>query len=203
MHVVASHALALCGEAISSQIRRLLRRKERPPRNDMKQEIIMPTSNEMIRKARERFNKAIEKKDAKAIRTLLAPTYHIVTGRSDQNHGAEEEAARWASVFRSDPTAIYVRTPREITINEAWGLAEELGNWKGSYTLNGQLVNASGVYSAKWQRTQNGVWVLQAEVFTTIEFDEGCAPPEPIYVVARRSERSEAQTKTDEATPSQ
>ena len=134
----------------------------------------------MIRNARERFNKAIETKDAATIRTLLAPTYHIVTGRSDQNHGADDEAARWASVFQSDSTAIYVRTTREITINEAWGLAEELGNWKGSYTLNRQLVNASGVYSAKWQRAKNGDWILQAEVFTTIEFDEGCAPPDEI-----------------------
>ena len=140
----------------------------------------MPTSNEMIRNARERFNKAIEDKDAATIRMLLAPTYHIVTGRSDQNHGAGEEAARWAGVFQSDPTAIYIRTTREITINEAWGLAEELGNWQGSYTLAGKLVNASGVYSAKWQRARNGDWVLQTEVFTTIEFDEGCVPPDPI-----------------------
>ena len=137
----------------------------------------MIASKENIIATRERFNTAIANKDAETICTLLAPTYHIVTGRSDQNHGAEEEAARWASVFQSDPTAIYIRTTREITINEAWGLAEELGNWKGSYTIAGKLVNASGVYSAKWQRTQNGEWVLQAEVFTTIEFDEGCVPP--------------------------
>ncbi len=140
----------------------------------------MHTSIEMIREARERFNKAIENKDAKTIRTLLAPTYHIVTGRSDQSHGADDEATRWASVFQSDPTAIYVRTTREITINGAWGLAEELGNWKGSYSLNGKLVKASGVYSAKWQRKTNGDWVLQAEVYTTIEFDESCVPPDEI-----------------------
>ncbi len=140
----------------------------------------MPTSNEMIREAREQFNLAIANKDAETIRSLLAPSYHIVTGRSDQSHGQDEEAKRWANVFESDPTAIYIRTPREITINESWGLAEELGNWKGSYTLNKNLVNASGVYSAKWQRTQSGGWVLQAEIFTTIEFDEACVPPDEI-----------------------
>jgi len=145
-----------------------------------KKDFIMPTSNETIRQARERFNIAVANKDAATIRALLAPSYHIVTGRSDQNHGQDEEAKRWASMFQSDPTAIYVRTTREITVNESWGLAEELGNWKGSYTLNKNLVSASGVYSAKWQRTQRGDWVLQAEVFTTIEFDEGCVPPDPI-----------------------
>lgn len=140
----------------------------------------MPTSNEMIREARERFNIAIANKDAETIRSLLAPSYHIVTGRSDQFHGQDEEAKRWSQVFESDPTAIYHRKTREITINEVWGIAEELGNWKGSYTLNKILVNASGVYSAKWQKTKTGNWVLQAEVFTTIEFDESCIPPDPI-----------------------
>lgn len=148
----------------------------------------MPTSDEMIRKARERFNIAIENKNVEIIRSLLAPSYHIVTGRSDQSHGQEEEVIRWSNVFASDSTAIYRRTPREITINEAWGIAEELGNWQGSYTLRqaqgdaleNKIVQASGVYSAKWQRTKNNLWVLQAEVFTTINFDEACVPPDPI-----------------------
>ena len=140
----------------------------------------MPTSTELITSARERFNLAIANKDANTIRTLLAPTYHIVTGRSDQNHGADEEAQRWASVFIADPTAVYRRTPREITVNEAWGIAAELGDWQGSYTLNRKLVQASGVYSAKWQRTTSGTWVLQAEIFTTTSFDEDCIPPDPI-----------------------
>ena len=142
------------------------------------------TSDELIRKARERFNVAIADKDVAAIRALLAPTYHIVTGRSAQNHGADEEAARWAEVFHTDLTTIYRRTPREITINEDWGLAEELGNWKGSYTTEGTLVHASGVYTAKWQRAEDGEWVLQVEVFTTLACTgsaSGCVRPDPIY----------------------
>ena len=84
-------------------------------------------SDELIRAARERFNVAIATKDIEIIRTMLAPTYHIVTGRSAQNHGANEEAARWAEVFRADPTAVYHRTPREITINEIWGWQKSWG----------------------------------------------------------------------------
>ncbi len=141
-------------------------------------------SDELIYKARERFNVAIANKDVAAIRALLAPTYHIVTGRSAQNHGVDEEAARWAEVFHSDLTTIYRRTPREITINEDWGLAEELGNWKGSYTIEGTLIHASGVYTAKWQRAESGQWVLQVEVFTTLACTgstSGCVRPDPIY----------------------
>ena len=140
----------------------------------------MSSSNDLILAAREQFNIAIANKNVPSIRAMLAPTYHIVTGRSDQNHGAESEIRRWADTFASDPTANYRRPPREITTNESWGLAQELGNWQGSYTLNKKLVHASGVYSAKWQRTVNYTWVLQAEVFTTIDFDEDCLPPDPI-----------------------
>ena len=139
-----------------------------------------PTSSDLIRSARETFNIAIAEKNAKAIRPLLAPSYHLVTGRSDQFHGADEEEIRCAELFQSDPTAIYRRTPREITTTEAWGIAEELGNWQGEYTFNRELVHASGVYAAKGQRTIQSAWVLQSEVFTTINFDKACAPPDLI-----------------------
>jgi ketosteroid isomerase-like protein len=142
------------------------------------------TSNELIRSARERFNLAIADKDVETIRDLLAPTYHIVTGRSAQYHGADEEATRWAEVFRTDPTAVYRRTPHEITINDEWGIAEELGNWQGSYTADEILVHASGVYAAKWQRAEDGEWVLQVEVYTTLTCTgpaTGCVRPDPIY----------------------
>ena len=142
------------------------------------------SSEEMIRAARERFNLAIAKKEVEVIRSLLAPSYHIVTGRSAQNHGADEEVVRWSEVFRGDPSVIYRRMPRQITINEDWGLAEELGNWKGSYTEDGNLINASGVYAAKWQRAEDGEWLLQVEVFTTLACsgsDSGCVRPDPIF----------------------
>ena len=141
-------------------------------------------SADEIRDARERFNQAIANKAAILIKNFLAPTYHIVTGRSAQNHGAAEEAKRWSDVFQQDATAIYRRTPREIRVNEAWGIAEELGDWKGSYTAENVLVQASGVYAAKWQRAENGEWVLQVEVFTTMECsgpESGCVKPDPIY----------------------
>jgi ketosteroid isomerase-like protein len=143
----------------------------------------IPTED-LIRASREQFNIAIEQKDVATIRSMLAPGYHIVTGRSEQSHGADEEARRWTTRFQSDPTTFYRRTPRDITINEDWGMAEELGNWKGIYTVNGALVHVSGVYAAKWQRAEDGGWVIQAEMFTTITCtgpEGGCLPPDPIH----------------------
>lgn len=146
-----------------------------------------PTENpteDLIRAVREKFNIAIAEQDVPTIRSLLASSYHIVTGRSDQSHGADQEAKRWTERFRNDPTTLYRRTTRDVTINEDWGMAEELGNWKGNYTSHGSIVHASGVYAAKWQRTTNGDWVLQAEMFTTLTCtgpEDGCIPPDPIW----------------------
>jgi ketosteroid isomerase-like protein len=143
-----------------------------------------PPLEDLIREARERFNEAIANKDVETIRSMLAPGYHIVTGRSEQSHGADEEAKRWAERFHSDPMVIYHRTPRQVTINEEWGLAEELGDWTGRYTTMGALVHTSGVYAAKWQRAEDGEWLLQAELFTTITCtgpEDGCRPPDPIH----------------------
>jgi ketosteroid isomerase-like protein len=145
-----------------------------------------PTENpteDRIRARREKFNVAIAEKDVETIRSLLAPSYHIVTGHSEQSHGADLEARRWAERFHSDPTVIYHRTTRDVSINEEWGIAEELGNWKGNYTANGVLVYVSGVYAAKWQRAASGEWVLQAEIFTTLTCtgpEGSCIPPDPI-----------------------
>jgi len=147
------------------------------------------TSIDSIRTARERFNQAIADHDVAAIEKMLAPNYHLVTGRSAQFHGVAEERIRWAETFAKDSSVVYRRTPREIKVNEAWGLAEELGDWTGTYTAAGQIVHASGVYAAKWQRAAlSGEWLVQAEVFTTLTCDgppEGCVPPEPIFATSK------------------
>ncbi len=136
-----------------------------------------------VRAARDSFNRAIATRDLYVIDGLLMPTYHIVTGRSVQDAGHDSNVAMWEGLFASDPTMLYVRTTREVRVNEEFGLAEELGDWAGNYMSNGQPGEASGVYAAKWQRADDGRWLLQSEVFTTLECSGGpqaCRPPDPI-----------------------
>lgn len=143
-----------------------------------------------IRDARERYNSAIANRDADAIASLLAPNYHVVTGRSDQAHGVEEQRRRWADLFKNDFALIFHRTPRELRVNAAWGLAEELGDWTGSSTTGSVIVRTSGVYAAKWQRAVHGAWLIQVEVFTTLECSEPANSrlgPEPIALLPNAS----------------
>ncbi|MBX7184654.1 MAG: MBL fold metallo-hydrolase [Vicinamibacteria bacterium] len=146
----------------------------------------LASGDEGVRAAREEFNAAIARRDAVAIGRLLAPGYHIVTGRSDQSHGARVEAERWAARFASDPAVAYRRSPREVRVNEAWGLAEETGDWTGSFTSGSSRGRAAGVYAAKWQRALDGRWLIQSEVFTTMSCEgpaAACPPPDPIEEV--------------------
>lgn len=141
------------------------------------------TGEAAVRASREEFNAAITRRDAEAIASLLAPGYHIITGRSEQSHGVGVEREKWAARFAADPSVMYRRTPREVKVNESWGLAEETGDWTGSYTTEGTKARASGVYSAKWQRALHGRWLLQSEVFTTMACEgsaAACLPPDPI-----------------------
>jgi len=138
---------------------------------------------ESISNARRAFNQAIRDQDVAAIGGFLAPGYHIVTGRSQQSHGVAAERDLWASMFAADPTFVCQRDSRELRINHAWGLAEELGDWNCYFTAENQPVHASGVYAAKWQRTLGGTWLIQSEVFTTMDCkgnEQGCKPPDPI-----------------------
>ena len=136
-----------------------------------------------IRAMRARSNDAIARRDTNALGDVLLPTYHIVTGRSAQTHGAEAARHDWAEIFRTDPAAIYVRTTRELRVNTAWGLAEELGDWDGRVTMSGTVAHVGGSYAAKWARTVSGAWRLQSEVFTTLRCaapaPATCAPPDP------------------------
>lgn len=123
-----------------------------------------------IRMARICYNEAILNRDVKAICSFFTVDYHVVTGRGIQSHGIEEQHQRWMSAFQSDPNVLYRRITRELRLSEQLGFAEELGSWVGKYTLDKKIVLVAGVYSAKWLSQGNGLWLVQAEVFTTLKF---------------------------------
>jgi hypothetical protein len=59
---------------------------------------------------------------------------------------------------------VYIRTPLEITLSEAYPLAIEHGTWVGSRTdENGKLENG-GQYTAAWRKT-DGVWRIYSELY--------------------------------------
>ena len=140
-------------------------------------------SDAQIRAARAQFNEAIRTRDVDGIGRFLVPSYHIVTGRSAQSHGAANEVQSWRGMLLADPSFECTRLAGEISVNDRWGLAQELGRWICNGHAEGEPWRSAGVYSAKWQRAESGRWLLQAEVFTTLECGgapAGCRAPDPI-----------------------
>ena len=119
--------------------------------------------------ARKRYNDAILNRNVEAICAFFSSDYHVVTGRGIQSHGIDEQHHRWEVAFQTDPNVLYRRVTRELRLSEQLGFAEELGCWVGKYTLDQRVVLVAGVYSAKWQRQASDLWLVQAEVFTTLK----------------------------------
>jgi len=142
-----------------------------------------PTDEAAIRAARSAFNVAIRQQDADTILSFFAPEYHLVTGSSVQAHGINSQQQMWTDTFVESPGFYCQRDIRELRINENWGLAEELGDWNCYDQPENHSTHYSGVFSAKWQRSSQGEWLIQSEVFTTMHCessDSGCKPPKEI-----------------------
>jgi ketosteroid isomerase-like protein len=127
----------------------------------------MMGSEQAIRDARAAINDAIDRRDPERIAAFLLPDYHVVTARSMQRAGREASVRSWADMFARDAAAMYSRTPEEIHVNDAWGMAEEHGRWTGTVTASDGPMKIAGVYAAKWHHTADG-WRLQAEIFTPL-----------------------------------
>ena len=133
------------------------------------------TAEEQILAARERLNRAIAERDLAVIAAYLLPTYDVVTARSLHRHGGEASTKSWGELFAHDQHAVHSRSPREIYVNEAWGMAEEHGRWTSTVSAAQGLMEAAGVYAAKWHFSDGG-WRLEAEIFTPLSFEPVSLP---------------------------
>lgn len=131
-----------------------------------------------IRSARGFSNQAIERQDTAALASVWTNDYHVVTSRNFEVMGRLANRDRFFNEFTSKPDVIYVRTPINIEVFYKWNMASETGTWVGHWTEQGNLVELSGSYFAKWHRT-NGIWRIRAEVFVPLKCIGGTVCDEP------------------------
>jgi ketosteroid isomerase-like protein len=118
-----------------------------------------------IRMARATFNRALADADLAAIGPLLADDVVMVTGTdSAVIAGRKAQLLAWKREFAAATRMIYTRTPDAIVPSPAEPIAMEHGRWDGAV---GGVMQASGVYSAKW-REAGGVWRIEAEIYLTL-----------------------------------
>lgn len=117
-----------------------------------------------IRAARMKSNEAIVRHDVDALQSYLDEDFVITISTGAIERSRDEHGRSFALHFEQYPDVVYVRTPSEIVISDAYPLAIEHGTWVGSRTgVNGHLENG-GQYTAAWRKT-DGIWRIYSELF--------------------------------------
>lgn len=128
-----------------------------------------------IRERRDASNKAIAAHDTVTLASTLAEDYHVITSRNGESAGRAAMLDRFKDDFSTRPDVIYIRTADQVDVFTEWKMAAESGTWVGRWTENGERVELTGRYFAKWHKT-NDQWVIRAEIFVPLSCagDEFC-----------------------------
>ena len=143
------------------------------------------TDESSIRAERARSNRAIAEHDVDAVARVLLPEYVGVSSGNLRTVGRAAARASYARNFASRPGIVFIRTPRAITVNAAWGQAGESGRWTGRWSSANGVVRVGGEYFAKWKKL-DGAWRLLAETFvqTTCTGGRYCDAPPAVATTA-------------------
>lgn len=117
-----------------------------------------------IRRLRASSNAAIARHDTAGIGAILAPHLIVVSSNSAQSIGKQSMLDRFAQQFASRGDVTYRRTPRDVRVFAAWGMASEAGEWTGSWTDPDGKLALGGRYFAKWRKI-DGSWRVESETY--------------------------------------
>ena len=131
---------------------------------------------ESIRELRAQSNAAIERHDAVAIGSFLHDDFVITISTGAIERSRDEHIRSFAAHFEEYPDVIYIRTPTSIEVSEAYPLAFEHGEWRGSRTTDRGRYENGGRYTAAWRKTDDG-WRIYSELYVGLYCNgPGCAP---------------------------
>jgi ketosteroid isomerase-like protein len=120
-----------------------------------------------IRSLRAESNQAIAAHDVAALIQFFDDEYVIASSSGDILPGREENAESWTGHFAEFPDVVYVRTPADVVISDAYPAAMESGTWVGSMTTAHGRLEKGGQYSAGWRKA-GGVWKIRSELFVAL-----------------------------------
>jgi ketosteroid isomerase-like protein len=122
---------------------------------------------ERIRILRAQSNEAIAQHDAKTIGSFIDSDYVITISTGAIERSRDEHVRSFAEHFEQYPDVLYVRTPAQITLSDAYPLAFEQGTWVGMRTTENGKLTSGGQYSAAWRKTDQG-WKIYSELFVAL-----------------------------------
>ena len=120
-----------------------------------------------IKSARAASNRAIAGHDVGAIVAFLDDEYVITDSTGHIEFSRQSQTRIWAEHFAAFPDVVYVRTPSNVAVSEAFPHALERGTWVGSRTTDQGWTDKGGEYSAVWRKV-GGVWKVRSEMFVAM-----------------------------------
>lgn len=133
--------------------------------NSTKSDLNSTDDEKWIHEARALSNQAIANHDTLHIGDSWMDNFFLLTSTNQQVVGKEENIKSFTDHFKGRPDVVYVRTPDQVQVFDAWGMASEYGKWEGHWTDNETKIDIGGTYYAKWHKV-NGKWLIRAEIFT-------------------------------------
>jgi ketosteroid isomerase-like protein len=132
----------------------------------------MKPAEREIRAARERSNRALAARDAKAMADTLASDFVQVRGSGAFTPSKEAYLESLTQSFADLKAVTYRRTPDKIEVSSAAPLAAEHGHW---VTLRSDGVSAyGGTYLAMWRLTEAG-WKVRSEMYVWLDCHDAAA----------------------------
>jgi ketosteroid isomerase-like protein len=128
-----------------------------------------------VRALRAESNAAIASHDARRLRNVFADDYLGIVGTTgDLDSGGEATAKSYGDVEFKDATFdTYRRTPDKLQLAGSGKRIAESGHWVGIWHKPDGVMRKSGVYLARWIRSESQ-WRLRSELFITL----GCTGSE-------------------------
>ena len=115
-----------------------------------------------IRAGRDKWNRAIENRDAAVLRELSSESFHGIGGAGHAS-GRDEAAAFFTRLFKQRPDLFYEWRPVRIRVVADHGLASEYGEWVERWKEPTGMTEMRGTYYVLWRRS-GGQWVIEGEV---------------------------------------
>ncbi len=129
-------------------------------------ELFSQTDKEQILAIRNTSNLAFQSYDNTQVLASLTDDVLITTGNGTLLSG--KKALEQYILDAGDSKMYFIRTPKEIVVNEKRGLAWESGNWDGYNPEKGSNSIINGNYSAMWTK-ESGEWKIKSQLFVTID----------------------------------
>mgnify|MGYP001550163773 CR=1 FL=1 len=128
--------------------------------------LLAQTDEQQILAARDASNQALKAYQHERVLSFLTEDALTTTGNGTLL--TSKESLRMY-ILDAGPSKMYwVRSPGNILVNQAKGLAWENGKWKGYDPGQGDKPVIGGEYAAMWTRA-SGKWLIRSQLFVTLE----------------------------------